>query len=250
MTTTAATLRSRRTVPRAVLVRRATALATGLAVVLGGWWLAAKAYGIPQLFPTPADTFRELSRSASDGSLFSATGASLRRIFIGLAIGSAAGVLLGLAAGASRFVWWFAEPFVNFFRFIPPLAWFAPVLLWFGAGETSKLVLIFYTTVFVVALNTMAGVRAVPRNKIRMAQSVGARRCHIFFLVMLPASMPCATRLRLSVNKRARFRTVGARCSRAHYALTSCDYASILPTTAPIFTVGQSSLACALCRER
>ena len=51
---------------------------------------------------------------------------------------------------------------MQFFRFIPPIAWLTPVLIWFGIGENGKYVLIVYTTTFMVTMNTIAGVLAVP----------------------------------------------------------------------------------------
>src|SRR6185295_14047615 len=47
---------------------------------------------------------------------------------------------------------------VQFLRFVPPIAWLIPAIMWFGIGETSKVLIIFYMTVFLVLLNTMAGV--------------------------------------------------------------------------------------------
>ena len=126
----------------------------------------------------------------ADGTLLHASEVSLARIAVGFAVGSVGGVVLGLAMGRSATARAVLEPYVQFFRFIPPLAWFAPVLLWFGTGESAKVMLIVYTTIFVVTLNTIAGVEAVPRNKIRMAQSFGATSRQLFLLVTLPASAP------------------------------------------------------------
>jgi ABC-type nitrate/sulfonate/bicarbonate transport system permease component len=63
-------------------------------------------------------------------------------------------------------------------------------VIWFGIGEGSKIFLIIYTTVFIVILNTAAGVSAVAPNKIRAARSLGAGAGQVFFFVALPATMP------------------------------------------------------------
>jgi NitT/TauT family transport system permease protein len=81
-------------------------------------------------------------------------------------------------------------PLVHFLRFIPAMAWFAPFLLWFGVGEGTKILLIVYTTVFIVILNTMAGVVSVAPNKIRMARCFGAAPLRVFLGIILPASAP------------------------------------------------------------
>ena len=63
-------------------------------------------------------------------------------------------------------------------------------VIWFGIGETSKIFLIVYTTVFIVIINTAAGVSAVAPNKMRAARSLGASSAQVFFFVALPATMP------------------------------------------------------------
>ena len=114
---------------------------------------------------------------------------SLYRIALGFLLGTLVGVPVGLAMGLFRPVLILLEPYVQFFRFVPPVAWIIPAILWFGIGETSKIFLIFYTTVFLVLLNTMAGVAAVARNQIRSARCFGATRWQLFLWVSLPATM-------------------------------------------------------------
>jgi NitT/TauT family transport system permease protein len=111
------------------------------------------------------------------------------RIVAGFLIGSVVGIVLGLAMGAFASVRRFLDPIVNFLRFIPPIAWLSPFLIWFGIGETTKVLLIVYTVTFMVMLNTIAGIIAIPKNRIRAAQCFGASRAQIFFLVMTPASV-------------------------------------------------------------
>lgn len=161
-----------------------------ISVALGLWQLLSERSNMQALFPPATVTLRRFWTMLVDGVLLHASGASLARIAVGFAVGSGAGVFLGLAMGRSATARALLEPYVHFFRFIPPLAWFAPVLLWFGTGESAKVLLIVYTTIFVVTLNTMAGVAAVPRNKIRMAQSFGGTPRQLFVLVTLPASAP------------------------------------------------------------
>lgn len=177
---------------RAVAVRlRGPVLAViGFAAALLAWALAADAYASPLLFPGPADVAEQFRAMAADGVLGDSVRASVGRALAGLAIGTVAGVLLGLATGSSRILEALVEPFVNVFRFIPPLAWYAPVLLWLGTGEPAKVSLIVYTTVFVVTVNTAAGVRAVARDKLRMASAMGAGPWQRFWLISLPGSAP------------------------------------------------------------
>ena len=161
-----------------------------IAIVVAVWEWSARRFGFLTLFPPPSATFVRLAELLGDGSIGVATTYSLARILAGFIVGSVLGVLLGLLTGTSLTVRALVDPYIHFFRFIPPLAWFAPVLLWFGTGEMTRILLIVYTTAFVIALNTMAGVLSVSPNKARMARSFGATGTQVFFLITMPASMP------------------------------------------------------------
>src|SRR5262249_57349842 len=99
---------------------------------------------------------------------------SFTRILIGFVIGTAIGIPLGLAMGSSQFIRAFMDPYVEFFRFIPPIAFVSLAVIWFGLGETSKIVLIVYTTLFMVAINTMIGVLGGEPDKRFEALCLGA----------------------------------------------------------------------------
>lgn len=180
--------------PRTGAMRRASSTLSvyllSIVVMLVIWELASRAFGLVLLFPPPSVTMRRFGQLLATGELESAAAISLLRILAGFLGGSVLGAVLGLLMGSFAPVRAIAEPYVHFFRFVPPLAWFAPVLLWFGGGELARILLIVYTTVFVVALNTLAGVAAVPRNQIRMARAFGATDAEVFFLVTLSACAP------------------------------------------------------------
>ena len=118
------------------------------------------------------------------------TAASVRRIMLGFLIGSAVGAPIGLLMGSIRTVRYIADPYIQFFRFIPSIAWLTPAVIWFGIGEMSKVMIIIYTTVFIVVINTAVGVASIPPNKIWAAAMLGASKRQIFFLVTIPATMP------------------------------------------------------------
>ena len=82
------------------------------------------------------------------------------------------------------------DPYIEFFRFIPPISFVTLAVIWFGIGETSKVVLIFYTSVFIVTINTIAGVLSVDESKLRAAASLGAGKMQTMLFVVLPATIP------------------------------------------------------------
>lgn len=170
-------------------------------LVLFIWEAASRKFDLAVLFPPPHDSLKRFWELMWDGTIEHAALISLLRILSGWIIGSVLGTLLGVLMGSSTVIRVLAEPYMNFFRFIPPLAWFAPVLLVFGTGEEAKILLIVYTTIFVVAINTMDGVAAVSVNKLRMAMMFGASSRQLFFHVTLPGSMPfILTGMRLAMG--------------------------------------------------
>lgn len=154
------------------------------------WQLASTQWTASVLFPGPLATVRAAVAMVDEGVLPLHVRVSLGRIAVGFALGVAVGVPLGLAIGLFRPVRIFFEPYIQFFRFVPAIAWLIPAILWFGIGEASKIFLIFYMTVFLVLLNTMAGVVSVPRNQIRAAQCFGASGWQLYAWVVFPATMP------------------------------------------------------------
>lgn len=160
-----------------------------LAIGMVAWELAARAFFSPVRLPPLSQVWDRGAEMIADGQLVGHIGASLYRIAAGFAIGSVTGIVLGLGMGAFASVRQLLDPIVNFLRFIPPIAWISPFLIWFGIGELSKVLLITYTVTFMVMLNTLAGVIAIPRNRIRLAQCMGASRLQIFAYVMAPASV-------------------------------------------------------------
>ncbi|GGZ01760.1 ABC transporter permease [Streptomyces poonensis] len=126
----------------------------------------------------------------ADGTLGDSVIASSRRILIGWGLGVVVGAPVGLLIRQIRIVRQLLEPYTEFFRFIPPVAFVTLAVVWLGIGETSKVVLIFYMAVFIVTLNTSAGVMAVDESKLRAAAGLGAGRGQILRRVVLPSTVP------------------------------------------------------------
>lgn len=154
------------------------------------WHLASIYLVSSVLFPPPAIVFRKAVILVRNGVLLEHLWASVQRILVGFIAGSLLGIPIGLAMGSFRPVRQVLEPYTEFLRFIPSVAMITVAVIWFGIGEASKIFLIIYTTIFIVILNTAAGVSAIANNKIRAAQALGATRGQIFFHVALPATVP------------------------------------------------------------
>jgi len=164
--------------------------ALGFASLFVLWHLASIYLVSSVLFPPPAIVFRKAVILVRNGVLLEHLWASVQRILVGFIAGSLLGIPIGLAMGSFRPLRQVLEPYTEFLRFIPSVAMITVAVIWFGIGEASKIFLIIYTTIFIVILNTAAGVSAIANNKIRAAQALGATRGQIFFHGALPATVP------------------------------------------------------------
>lgn len=153
------------------------------------WQLGAWVYG-PDIVPSPIDTAKGGLELIADGSLVYYIGISFYRVFVGWALGSLIAIPVGLIIGKVQAIRVFAEPFLNFIRFIPPIAFITLFLVWFGIGEQSKIALIMYATLFIVMMNTLTGVLSVEEDKVRAARSMGASEWQILLHVIIPATTP------------------------------------------------------------
>src|SRR5205809_4931223 len=175
--------------------------ALGFVSLFALWHLAAVYLVSSVLFPPPTVVFRKGVVLVKNGVLFEHLWASSQRILAGFLAGSLLGIPIGLAMGSFRPVRKMLEPYTEFLRFIPSVAMITVAVIWFGIGEASKIFLIIYTTIFIVILNTAAGVAAIAPNKIRAAESLGATRAQIFCHVAMPATVPyILTGMRLAMG--------------------------------------------------
>lgn len=144
----------------------------------------------PTLVSSPAETWSAAVDLAKDGTLLESCLVSLRRIMIGWGAGLVVGIPLGILMGRVKLIRNLIDPYIEFFRFIPPIAFITLAIAWFGIGETSKIILIFYTSVFIITLNAIAGVMSINESKLLAAASLGASRRQTLTAVVLPASVP------------------------------------------------------------
>jgi NitT/TauT family transport system permease protein len=180
---------------------RWVAPAAALAVLLA-WEVLSRA-GIlsPLYFPSPATIGRSLATMAANGTLLHHGGATLFRMGIGLAAGGGAGFLTGIAMGRSTRLRDAVDPIIAAFHPIPKIAILPLVMIFFGIGETSKLIVIGLAAFFPMLISTLAGVRQIPAIHFEVAANCGAGRLAMLRRVILPASLPAVLAgLRIALN--------------------------------------------------
>lgn len=183
-------------------VSRSTTLAfASVVAAILLWQVGASMYARPIFFPTPLAVLDAGVDLARDGTLMGHVGSSIGRILAGFLLGSVIGAPLGLLMGYMPVVNALLQPYVQFFRFIPAIAWLTPAVIWLGIGEEPKVAVIVYVTLFIVTLNAIVGVSNVSPNRLWAARSLGASPVDVFRRVVVPSSMPfILTGMRLAMG--------------------------------------------------
>ncbi|BBI91634.1 putative taurine transporter subunit [Serratia symbiotica str. Tucson] len=169
---------------------------TILLVVLVVWWGVAALHWVSPLFlPAPQQVLHQLIIIASPQGFMNATlwqhlVASLGRIMAALLAAVIIGIPVGFAMGLNDTVRGILDPLIEIYRPVPPLAYLPLMVIWFGIGETSKILLISLAIFAPVTLSAMAGVRSVARVRVRAARTLGANRWQVLRFVVLPSALP------------------------------------------------------------
>ncbi len=155
-------------------------------------WAAVAASGLfpPVFFPGPWEVVRAFASLTRKGILPAYLEDSVIRLAVGTAAGMALGIPLGVLVGLDRQAQALCWPVLLFFQAIGDIAWLPILLIWFGFGLTTMTFVIVYTVLFPVVLNTVLGVRSVPVELVRAAQSLGAPRWRILAEVIVPGALP------------------------------------------------------------
>jgi NitT/TauT family transport system permease protein len=165
-------------------------LALNVVSVLAGigiWWgLAAAGFDLP----TPAATASRAVDLIGNGILLGDILASLRRVLIGFALGCAVAVPVGFLMGWYPVARALFDPWVQFFRMIPPLALIPMAVVLLGIDETPKIFVIFLAAFLACVIAAFQGVVSVDRTLINAARVLGAGDLTLFRRVVIPASMP------------------------------------------------------------
>jgi len=142
------------------------------------------------ILPPPSMVLEQAVKLILNGQLFVHILKSMQRVVIAFLVASALAIPLGVAIG-----WWkrcedMVDPVMEILRPIPPLAWIPLGILWFGIGDTQNIFIIFLGIFFPVLVNTVSGVKAVDKNLIWAAQTLGANQRQIFREIVIPGSLP------------------------------------------------------------
>ncbi len=155
----------------------------------------AKGFRMARLYlPAPevaSDRFWKLNNEGyRNFTLLEHTWASLSRVIYGFLLGALLGIPLGYAMGLTNWARGWFDPIVEFMRPVPPLALIPLMIIWFGIGETSKVILLFLAALWIMAIAARSGVSGVAIAKVHAAYSLGASKWQILLKVIIPNSLP------------------------------------------------------------
>ena len=183
-----------------VIYRWGAAIIVATVAIL--WELSVRTHVVSGMFlPAPSRILRQLALGLWGGSLLASLGATALRVAAGLVIGSIAGAVFGSLMGASRRLARLLNPLVAAVHPIPKLALLPLFMVFFGLGETPKVVVVSTAAFFPMLLSTMAGVRHIANVHFDAARTYGASRRQLIRHVVIPGSVPMMlSGLRLAAN--------------------------------------------------
>ena len=154
-----------------------------------------------RFFPPPSDVLMTLVEMSLSGELLDHLLISLQRIFLGFLLGAVPGIIIGMVIGWNRWVRAFLDPLVSALYPIPKISLLPLILIIFGIGEMSKVIIVAIAGMFQVLLTTAHGVMNIDPVLIQAGKNYGAKGVSLFSKVILPASLSSIfSGLRLSLG--------------------------------------------------
>ena len=148
----------------------------------------------PLFFPSPQSVwtaFVDVWQNGYKGRpLIQHIWASMQRVVIALVMALATAVPLGLASGYFKLVQALLDPFIEFYRPLPPLAYYTLLVIWLGIEDESKIALLYLAGFAPLYIAMVSGVRRVPRDRIHAALSLGSSQWQVFTQIIFPSCLP------------------------------------------------------------
>jgi len=162
-----------------------------LALFVGLWELVVRLSGYPAfILPSPGQVLARAISLAADGTLWRHAGVTLTEVLTGLALGLGVGSVLGYALAKSRTAERLLAPYIVASQAIPVVALAPLLVIWFGPGLLTKVLVAALIVFFPVLINVMVGVRSVEPDLRDLMRSLEATRWQTFIKLEVPAALP------------------------------------------------------------
>lgn len=168
---------------------------SSILTVLIIWWLVTTLGWIDPLFlPSPISVwaaFLEILRDGYKGSsLLFHIYASMFRLGVALALALVTAIPLGMICGLSKYVRAALDPWIEFYRPLPPLAYYTLLVIWLGIEDPSKIALLYLAAFAPLFIAIVSGVQRIPQDRMNGARSLGASGWQILLYVVFPSILP------------------------------------------------------------
>ncbi|MFP8777273.1 ABC transporter permease [Hydrogenophaga sp. RWCD_12] len=154
------------------------------------WWAVGSGWSTSPLLVSPVAVWDRAVQQVASGDLWAALGASLWRNAWGFVIGAAAGLLVGVLMGWSRWFDRLVGPSFHTLKQISLFAWIPMLSMWFGLGDGAKIAFIAMAAFFPMVLNTFEGLRSVPREYIEVGRVYRFGVWQLLSRVIAPSAAP------------------------------------------------------------
>ena len=166
-------------------------LISGVSLVFGMWTLATVVGEYPSfILPEPSDVLRELRVVLENGRLWLHIRATLTEMIGGLALGLSAATVFGYVFAKSPLLERLFGPYIVASQSVPIVAVAPLLIIWFGTGKASKVLICALILFFPILINTIVGIRSVDENLKLLMRSLRAGRWQTFRYLEIPAALP------------------------------------------------------------
>jgi len=152
--------------------------------------VARSGYFAPALLPTLPTVARTLLATITNGSMIEHAAFTLYRVMFGFALAVVVGLPLGILMARFTRIEHFFLPLISALMPIPSFALVPLFMLWFGIGNLTTILIVFYAATFPMVFNTWSGVRSVNPLWLRAAGAMGADEHRLFWKVIIPGASP------------------------------------------------------------
>lgn len=161
------------------------------AMLLLVWEGVVRLFRVPEIVvPAPSSIVSALVSIVASGAVFPHLGITLSEVLLGFAIGSSVALVLGALIAQFRIVDRLVTPYIVALQAVPKVALAPLLVIWFGFGIASKVLMTAVIAFFPILVNTVAGLRSVDQDRLDLMTALKASRWQTFTMVKLPTALP------------------------------------------------------------
>ena len=177
--------------PRSVAIGNIVVQTLVIVAFMAAWEMTARMQFInPFLLPALSDVVVRIGKDIISGVVVVDLSLTLYRALSGFAIAALVGIPLGILMARAAPFRWFFDPLISAGFPMPKIAFLPIFVLWFGLFDTSKIIMVAFSSVFPVVSAAYAGTQGVSKWPLWSARALGAKERELLWEVILPMALP------------------------------------------------------------